>query len=145
LKINKKGYGMKKSYLVKSLVVLGLLTSVAVANDIETNDDDGKDMEIRSSVQIGEKASEADEVKAAKISAGEVITILKAKFPGTITKIELENEDGNLIYEGEVFQNDGKAIDIVIDAGSGKILTSSVDKPDHEEDDDDKKGKEKED
>ncbi|HHH37760.1 MAG TPA: hypothetical protein ENK77_03995, partial [Epsilonproteobacteria bacterium] len=113
---------MKKSYFVKSLVVLGLLTSVAVANDIEMNDDDGKDMEIRSSVQIGEKASEADEVKAAKISVGEVITILKAKFSGTITKIELENEDGNLIYEGEVFQKDGKAIDIVIDAGSGKIL-----------------------
>ena len=136
---------MKQSYLVKSFLVLSLVSGVAMAGDIETNDDNGKDIEIKSSIQLSEKASEAEEAKAAKVGMNEVIATIKAKFPGKITKVELENEEGNLIYEAEVFQNDGKTLDIVVDAGTGQILTSSVDKPDHEDEDDNEKDEEKED
>ena len=136
---------MKQSYLVKSFLALSLVSGVAMAGDIETNDDHGKDIEIKSSIQLSEKASEAEETKAAKVGMNEVIATIKAKFPGKITKVELENEEGNLIYEAEVFQNDGKTLDVVVDAGTGKILTSSVDKPDHEDEDDNEKDEEKED
>ncbi|HHD78140.1 MAG TPA: hypothetical protein ENK98_00630, partial [Epsilonproteobacteria bacterium] len=112
------------------------------AGDIEVNDDKGKDVEVKSSIQMHKNASEADEVKAAKVGIDEVLANVKAKFSGKIIKVELDNEDGNLIYEAEVFQNDGKMLDVVVDAGTGQVLTSSVDKADHEEDDE---GEEKED
>jgi len=136
---------MKQSYIVKSFLALSLVSGVAMAGDIETNDDNGKDMEIKSSVQLSERASEAEEMKAAKVGMSEVIATIEAKFSGKITKVELENEEGNLVYEAEVFQNDGKTLDIVVDAGTAQVLTSSVDKPDHEDEDDNEKDEEKED
>ncbi len=133
---------MKKTNLVKSLAALSLIAGLVYAGDIEVNDDKGKDVEVKSSIQMHKNASEADEVKAAKVGIDEVLANVKAKFSGKIIKVELDNEDGNLIYEAEVFQNDGKMLDVVVDAGTGQVLTSSVDKADHEEDDE---GEEKED
>ena len=133
---------MKQSYIVKSFLALSLVSGIAMAGDIETNDDQGKDIEIKSSVQISETASEAEEMKASKVGMNEVIATIEAKFPGKIIKVELENEEGNLIYEAEVFQNNGKTLDIVVDAGTAQVLTSSVDRPDHEDEDDNEKEKE---
>ncbi len=133
---------MKQSYIVKSFLALSLVSGIAMAGDIETKDDQGKDIEIKSSVQISETASEAEEMKAAKVGMNEVIDTIEAKFPGKIIKVELENEEGNLIYEAEVFQNNGKTLDIVVDAGTAQVLTSSVDRPDHEDEDDNEKEKE---
>jgi len=126
---------MKRSYLVKSFLVVSLMSGVAIAGDIETNDDNGKDIQIKSSVQLHENVNEKDEVKSANVRINEVIAIIEAKFSGRITKVELENEDGNLIYEAEVFLNDGKTMDIVVDAGNGQILASNADKPDHKDED----------
>lgn len=126
---------MKRSYLVKSFLVVSLMSGVAIAGDIETNDDNGKDIQIKSSVQLPKNVNEKDEVKSANVRIDEVIAIIEAKFSGRITKVELENEDGNLVYEAEVFLNDGKTMDIVVDAGNGQILASNVDKPDHKDED----------
>jgi len=111
------------------------MSGVAIAGDIETNDDNGKDIQIKSSVQLPKNVNEKDEVKSANVRIDEVIAIIEAKFSGRITKVELENEDGNLVYEAEVFLNDGKTMDIVVDAGNGQILASNVDKPDHKDED----------
>ncbi|WP_297525642.1 PepSY domain-containing protein, partial [Sulfurovum sp.] len=90
-------------------------------------------------------ASETEEIKAAKVGINEVLAAIEAKLSGKITKVELENEEGNLVYEAEVFQKDGKTFNVVVDAGTAQVLTSSVDKPDHEDENDNEKDEEKED
>lgn len=140
---------MKKNrYFVKSIVVLGLITSVAFAsdNDIEANDNGKKDVEIKSSIQISGNSNEEFENKSAKISAEDVIKVVKDKFTGKILSVKLENENKNLVYTAEVFKNN-QITDVVVDAGDGKILSSTVDKKDsndgeegdeHEENNDEK-------
>ncbi len=133
---------MKNRYVIKGLLLLSLAGGVIIAGDIETDDHD-KELQIKSSVQISEKSNEVEEIKAAKVTISDVIANIQAKFSGKITKVELENKDGNLVYESELFQDDGKTLEIIVDAGNGKILASSIDEPDYEEDDE--KGEEKED
>jgi len=121
----------KNRYFVKSIVVLGLITSVAFAsdNDIEANDNGKKDAEIKSSIQIPGNSNEEFENKSAKISAEYVIKVVKDKFTGKILSVKLENENKNLVYTAEVFKNN-QITDVVVDAGDGKILSSTVDKKD---------------
>jgi hypothetical protein len=118
----------KNSYFVKSMVILGLVGSVAMAGDIETNDDGGKDVVIKSSIQIAD--SEISEKKDAKIGALDVAKKIKNSFHnGKITGIKLENIDGNLVYKAEVFSNN-KVKDVYVDSGNGKILSVVTDKVD---------------
>jgi uncharacterized membrane protein YkoI len=52
---------------------------------------------------------------------------LKAVPGGTIKDAELDNEDGNVVYEVEVIDQKGIEHDLVIDAGNGKVLVNEVD------------------
>ena len=118
----------RNSYLVKGMVVLGLVGNLAMAGDLETNDDNGKDIVIKSSIQIpNSEVSEVTEKQDAKIGAYYVAKVVKTRFwNNKITSIKLENIDGNLVYKVEVFnQNNNKTTDVYVDAGNAKILTSN--------------------
>lgn len=53
-----------------------------------------------------------------------------AQFPGaTITDVELENENGSLVYDVELTA-DGKAYEVKVDAATGTVLRSEADEPD---------------
>ncbi len=60
----------------------------------------------------------------AKLSMEEAITTAKTKFPGQALEAELENEDGQAVYEIEIASTTGTATEIKIDAQSGEILDS---------------------
>lgn len=122
----------KSSYFVKGMLGLSLIGIVALASDIEINDDK-KEMEIKSSIQIKGDVSEREEKNSAKIDASDVVNIIKKEQNGKIIKIDLENEDGNLVYKAEVLTVD-QVIDFIIDAGNGKILNKEIDKSDNEDD-----------
>jgi uncharacterized membrane protein YkoI len=135
----------KSSYFVKGMLGLSLIGVVALANDIEINDNK-KEINIKSSIQIKGDVSEQEEKNSAKIDAKDVVNILNKEQSGKIIKIDLENEAGNLVYKAEVL-NDTQVIDFIIDAGNGKILNQKIDKSDNDhdkeenddEDDNDKK------
>ncbi|WP_218082793.1 PepSY domain-containing protein [Anthocerotibacter panamensis] len=79
----------------------------------------------RSSIQVPyQKVSEHKEEintprlkKLARLSYADAIAIARKKYRGKLGQVDLENEDGNLIYSVEL----GKR-ELAIDAGSGKIL-----------------------
>ena len=132
----------KSSYFVKGLLVLGLVSTMAMANvDKESNDDNQKEIQVQSSIQLKENISESDEKKATKLDANEVINIVKAKFGGKVIDIQLENINGNLVYQADVFNNN-QTTNVYIDAGNGKILSSKVDKNDKESENDENGGDE---
>jgi uncharacterized membrane protein YkoI len=122
----------KSSYFVKGMLGLSLIGVVSLANDIETKDNK-KEINIKSSIQIKGDVSEQEEKNSAKIDAKEVVNILNKEQSGKIIKIDLENEDGNLVYKAEVL-NDTQVIDFIIDAGNGKVLNQEIDKSDNDHD-----------
>jgi len=48
-------------------------------------------------------------------------------YPGKVLDVELENEDGRIIYEVEILAKSGIVMEVYIDAETGKILLSKED------------------
>ena len=72
------------------------------------------------------KAKEAPKAKHSKLKAK--ITEEQAKAaalaakPGKVTEVELEKEDGVVVYGVDVTAEDGKLFDVTVDANTGKVL-----------------------
>ncbi|WP_447972219.1 PepSY domain-containing protein [Nitrospira sp. Kam-Ns4a] len=65
----------------------------------------------------------ADEQSAPLLDAQEVTRIVLAEFPrATIDEIELETEDGRLVYEVELITADGHERELHVDAKTGKMI-----------------------
>lgn len=84
--------------------------------------------------QDKEGQSEADETAAlqsqAKITADEAKAKALERFPGgTVTKVELDNENGSLVYSVHLTDASGTAQDVKVDAGNGTILHVEADGP----------------
>jgi uncharacterized membrane protein YkoI len=91
-------------------------------------------MELISSIRVADsgddsEVSEAEEsaqlAPLAKITAEQAKTIaisaVDTKIVGEVTDVQLENENGNVIYAVE-FTKDNIETDVKIDAGNGKVL-----------------------
>lgn len=98
----------------------------------------------RSSVTLAEQPgapelSDAEELKQlqglAKISAADAEAAATAAVPGKASPAELEDEDGNVVFDVHVTAADGTVTEVIVDAGNGKVL--------HQEKDDDHDGTEK--
>lgn len=57
----------------------------------------------------------------AKITPEQATSAALAQVSGTVKKVELENEDGNVVYGIEIQNADG-GHDVKVDAGNGKVL-----------------------
>ena len=86
-----------------------------------------------SSITVDDTAesSEADEANAlaglAKITADEARAAALAAVPGTAEEVELENENGNVVYGVEITDASGAEFDVKVDAGNGAILAQEAD------------------
>lgn len=80
-------------------------------------------------------------IKAARlsrISSDKAMQIAIAKAPGRVIKSALENEDGYLIYAIKTESKSGARSEVLIDAGTGKVLDIQVKRagyPSEEEED----------
>ncbi len=70
---------------------------------------------------ISEAKESAQLAPLAKITAQQAKTVALKKVSGTVNKVELDNENGNVVYSVEV-KNNKKSSDVKIDAGNGKVL-----------------------
>jgi uncharacterized membrane protein YkoI len=94
----------------------------------EANDKDTADVQepqLNGSIAVPEAQyeglSEADEASAlaplAKITPDDASAAAQAEVPGQVQKVELDNENGSLVYSVEI---GGK--DVKVDAGTGAVL-----------------------
>ena len=73
-----------------------------------------------------ERAESARYQKLARITGDQARSAALASVPGTATSVELENEDGNLVYGVTVKTTTGES-DVKVDAGNGKVLHVEAD------------------
>jgi len=68
------------------------------------------------------EGAESERLKSlARITPEQASAAALAQVPGTVMKVELENEDGNVVYGVEIKTADGKS-DVKVDAGDGRVL-----------------------
>ncbi|MFB8086550.1 PepSY domain-containing protein [Streptomyces sp. NPDC055992] len=65
---------------------------------------------------------------AARVTVGDAVVAGLAAVPGTVTEAELDEEDGGLVWELDVYGSDRSWHDVTVDAGSGKVLDKRVDR-----------------
>ena len=85
-----------------------------------------------SSVTAPDSGSESEGNDAAlaalaKITPDQAKAAALAAVPGNAGQVELENEDGNVVFGVEVTTSAGKVIDVKVDAGNGKVLAQEAD------------------
>ena len=102
------------------------------AGDQERKDGD-QSPSYRSSVTAPEQehGSERAEAQAlqskATVSAAEARSAALAAVPGTAGEVELENENGNVVYGVDVKKADGAQVDVKVDAGNARVLHQEAD------------------
>lgn len=73
------------------------------------------------------RGSDQDRARAARAS-GEVLplarllALVERDFEGRIIEVELEREDGRLVYELELLLPDGRVVELEYDARSGELV-----------------------
>lgn len=79
-----------------------------------------------SSANEGNKQQE-EETKSTNtvIDVNKAIDIALAKFPGTVDEVELDEEDGRLVYEIEI-EGNGEEAEFEIDAYTGEIIVIEI-------------------
>ena len=71
--------------------------------------------------------NQAELAKQAKITEEQATKIALEKVPGTVNEVELEDENGTIVYGFEVVSTDGTQQDVKVDAQTGKIVKVEVD------------------
>lgn len=88
-----------------------------------------------------ESLSEADEAAAlqplARIDADQASAAATQAVPGKVLRVELDNENGSLVYSVEVDSGAG-VVDVKVDAGNAKVLAQETDDDAGESDDDER-------
>lgn len=121
-----------------ALGLAGGAAGIAVAQSADdppaAESDDEQDPSYNSSVTAPEgpdSGSEAEESAAleglATISEQEARDIALEAVPGEVGDIELDNENGSVVWSVDVAAADGTDHEVVIDAGNGDILAQGVD------------------
>jgi hypothetical protein len=115
-----------------AVAALGLCgTGIAIAQSGGGGGDSGK-APYTSSVTVADSGTDSEANDAAlaglaKISPDQAKAAALAAVPGTAGKVELENEDGNVVYGVEVTTASGSTMDVKVDAGNGKVLSQEAD------------------
>ncbi|MFJ8393778.1 PepSY domain-containing protein [Streptomyces sp. NPDC094144] len=107
--------------IVIAAVTAAVLIGGGAATAVALADDDGHDSAARNSTAGG---------TTARTTVGEAVTAAVAAVPGTVTEAELDEEDGRLVWELDVYGSDRSWHDVTVDPGSGKVTGKHVDTDD---------------
>lgn len=122
---------MKKKW-IETCVMVAVLIGTGMLS-VTFAKADGR--EVRSgTIQVGNHM-ESEFPDLAKVDPEKAIKAVLKKVKGNLLKMELEDENGFLVYGVEVVTKDKSIVDVKVDAGSGSILAVDRDDGDHEKGD----------
>lgn len=70
----------------------------------------------------GEQEEAARLQKLARVTPDQARAAALARVPGQVKQVELDNEDGNLVYAVEVQDAKGVTQEVTVDAGNARVL-----------------------
>ena len=103
---------MKKSNKVITTSLIGLLIAGTSAFAIAGQNNDGESSKL---------------VNEAGITIDQAMSIGLNEVPGKVTESEIEKEDGKLVWEISVLDNQNQTYELEIDANSGEVLEKELD------------------
>ena len=107
---------------------------IAVLPPVILKAEDPKEKAIHGTIQLpNEGKQEAAQASLAKLTVQQAIDAAVSRQSGTVLRVELQNEDGFLVYNVELASADKKVHEIKVDAGDGSILRIDVDSADDRE------------
>jgi hypothetical protein len=111
-------------------------TGIAVSAPVLLKAEDPKETPLHGSIQLPKEANQkAAQADLARITAEQAVMTAKSSPQGSggkLLRVELQNEDGFLVYNVELVSPDKKVREIKVDAGNNKILRVDVDSADRE-------------
>ena len=116
------------------LLLTWMATATAAGLQVTLLADEPKDEPpMRGTIQLQQEGGQqATYSNLAKITLQQATTIASNAQSGTISKAELQNEDGFLVYNVVVVSQDKKIHELKVDAGNGSILRIDIDSADRE-------------
>jgi uncharacterized membrane protein YkoI len=79
-----------------------------------------------SSVRLNDGDEDTKEAKAARTTAAEAADTARGAVQGTVTGVDLDNDRQGLVWEADAVRG-GTSYEVVLDAGTGKVLTRHKD------------------
>ena len=107
--------------------------AIAISPPVILKAEDPKETVIHGTIQLpNEGMQESAQASLAKLTVQQAINAAVSRQSGTVLRMELQNEDGFLVYNVELVSPDKKVHEIKVDAGDGSILRIDVDSADRE-------------
>ena len=130
---------MKKKTVTIHKMAMTVISAIALASFVQAGisfaGDNGKEV-MNGSIRIQQEESTYPGM--AQITMEQAKEAALSNVQGEVLKIELEEENGFLVYGVEIVTPENTITDIKIDAGNGDILLVEKDIPDSKNDGDDK-------
>jgi uncharacterized membrane protein YkoI len=104
---------MKMKLNCWSLLIAALLLATGLGRSLADDDDH----------LLARRALEEGRV----LPLSEVLAKVKSQIPGKVIEVELEVEDGVLVYDLKLLTTNGRLMEVEVDAASGKILKTEDD------------------
>ncbi|MFN7610909.1 MAG: PepSY domain-containing protein [bacterium] len=112
---------MKRAF---ALCLLALVATSACQEPAQTHQKDASQVNLPSDQTIGPTQTSTSRPQSKSFLAIQAIAL--AAVPGEVLQVDLENEDGQDIYEIKILTQTGRVIEIEVEAATGSILKQEV-------------------
>jgi len=110
----------------KSTVILSLVTFLTLGAFIAPTFAEDETPVPPGSIRVSHKIKKSGLPALAKIDLCDAVNAALAKEPGKAIEVELEVEDGTLVYSVLVLSDKNQLVEFEVDAGNGKVLVSEI-------------------
>jgi uncharacterized membrane protein YkoI len=104
-----------------------ILATVAVILSL-TDPARAAEARIAGTIAVKDKATAAEKVGLAKVTQQDAVAAALKAHAGKVVKSGLEEEEGFLVWEIDVMGDDKVEMEILVDAGNGKVLRKEKDR-----------------
>lgn len=110
--------------LLASVLALGVIGGGAVGTNL-VKPASAVGQEVKANKEKQDPNEQAKLQREATITQEQATNSVSQKYTdGTVKEVELEDEDGSVVYGVHVVAKDGKSYDVKVDAKTGKIMKS---------------------
>jgi uncharacterized membrane protein YkoI len=107
-------------FTIIAVTGVGMLLNqgISAAGEMHDNENDSDRLEHSQARELREQGK--------ILPLQEILRKVSEKYPGQVIETELEHKSGRYIYELEVVDDDGKVMEIEMDAGSGEFIKAKA-------------------